>query len=71
METALYIAILVISAVMIVLVILQSRGGGINRDTSSIQRTRRGIEKTLYQATIVLGVTFLVLALITSLPIFS
>jgi len=71
METALYIAILVISAVMSVLVILQSHGGGINRDTSSIQRTRRGIEKTLYQATIVLGVTFLLLALITSLPIFS
>ncbi|MBO9312393.1 MAG: preprotein translocase subunit SecG [Chloroflexus sp.] len=71
METALYIAILVISVVMSVLVILQSRGGGINRDASSIQRTRRGVEKTLYQATIALGVTFLLLALITSLPIFS
>ncbi|WP_322496167.1 preprotein translocase subunit SecG [Chloroflexus sp.] len=71
METALYIAILVISAVMSVLVILQSRGGGLNRDASSMYHTRRGIEKTLYQATIVLGVSFLLLALITSLPIFN
>jgi len=42
-----------------------------NRDTSSIYRTRRGLEKTLYQATLVLSVSFLLLSLIASLPIFG
>jgi preprotein translocase subunit SecG len=71
-EIALYIAMLLISAVLIALVVIQSRSPGMaNRDTSSIYRTRRGLEKTMHQATITLGVTFLLLALITSLPIFS
>lgn len=72
METGLYIALLVISITMIGLVILQGRSAGLqSRDTSSIYRTKRGLEKTIYQTTIVLSVVFLVLALITSLPIFG
>lgn len=72
MEIALYIAIIVISAALIALVVLQARSPGMaNRDTSSIYRTRRGLEKTLYQATLVLGVSFLLLSLIASLPIFG
>lgn len=72
MELALYIALLIISIVLVVLVVLQARSAGMaNRDTSSIYRTRRGLEKTMHQATIALGVIFLVLALIASLPIFA
>lgn len=72
MEIALYFAMIIISAVLVVLVVLQARSPGMaNRDTSSVYRTRRGLEKTLHQATIALGVTFLLLALITSLPIFA
>jgi preprotein translocase subunit SecG len=53
-------------------VVLQARTAGMaNRDTSSIYRTRRGLEKTMHQATIALSVAFLLLALITSLPIFN
>lgn len=71
MEFALYSAILLISFVLIVLVVVQSRSPGMaNRDASSIYRTRRGLEKTMHQATIALGVAFLILSLITSLPIF-
>jgi preprotein translocase subunit SecG len=71
-ETALYIATLIVCTVLIILVVLQARTAGMaNRDTSSIYRTRRGVEKTLHQATIVLAAVFLLLALITSLPIFS
>ena len=71
METALYIALIIICAALIGLVILQGRTAGLqSRDTSSIYRTKRGLEKTIYQATIVLAVVFLILALITSLPIF-
>ncbi|HEU5101679.1 MAG TPA: preprotein translocase subunit SecG, partial [Roseiflexaceae bacterium] len=68
----LYLALIIISITLIGLVILQGRTAGLqNRDTSSIYRTKRGLEKTLHQATIVLAVVFLVLALITSLPIFG
>jgi preprotein translocase subunit SecG len=71
-ELALFIALIIICAVLITLVVLQARTAGMaNRDTSSIYRTRRGLEKTLHQATIALSVAFLILALITSLPIFS
>lgn len=72
METALYIALIIISITLIGLVILQGRTAGLqSRDSSSIYRTKRGLEKTLHQATIVLAVVFLLLALITSLPIFG
>ncbi|MBX0330624.1 preprotein translocase subunit SecG [Oscillochloris sp. ZM17-4] len=72
MELALYIAMLIICAVLIILVVIQARTAGMtNSDSSSIYRTRRGLEKTMHQATIALAVAFLLLALITSLPIFG
>ena len=72
MEVALFVATLIVSVVLIVLVVLQARTAGMaNRDTSSIYRTRRGVEKTLYQTTVTLAVVFLLLALITSLPLFA
>lgn len=72
METALYIALIIISLTLIGLVILQGRTAGLqSRDSSSIYRTKRGLEKTLHQATIVLAVVFLLLALISSLQIFG
>lgn len=71
MEIALYIAIIILSVVLTLLVVLQSRTAGMaNRDASSIYRTRRGAEKTLHQATIVLATAFLIISLIASLPIF-
>jgi preprotein translocase subunit SecG len=71
-EIALFIAMIIVSAVLTALVVVQARTAGMaNRDTSSIYRTRRGLEKTLHQATIALAVVFLVLALVTSLPIFA
>ena len=72
MEYALYIAQVILSVVLTTLVVLQVRTAGMqNRDSSSIYRTRRGLEKTLYQTTIAVAVMFLLLALITSLPIFG
>jgi preprotein translocase subunit SecG len=72
LETGLYIALIIISIALIGLVILQGRNAGLqSRDSSSIYRTKRGLEKTLYQATIALAVAFLLLALISSLPIFG
>lgn len=72
METAFYIAQLLICAALIVVVVLQARTAGMqNRDAGSIYRTRRGLEKTLYQTTIVLAVVFLLLSLLISLPLFG
>jgi preprotein translocase subunit SecG len=63
---------MIISFALIGLVILQGRNAGLqSRDSSSMYRTRRGLEKTIHQTTIALAVVFLVLALITSLPIFG
>lgn len=72
MEYALYIAQVILCVVLMTLVVLQVRTAGMqNRDSSSIYRTRRGLEKTLYQTTVAVAVMFLILALITSLPIFN
>ncbi|HEU5090590.1 MAG TPA: preprotein translocase subunit SecG [Roseiflexaceae bacterium] len=71
MELALYIALMIISVTLIFLVVLQGRNAGLQSNAaSSIYRTKRGLEKTVYQATIVLGVVFLIMSLIASLPIF-
>lgn len=71
MEIALNIALIILGAVLTFLVVLQGRNAGLqSSDASSIYRTKRGLEKTVFQATIVLGIIFLVLALIASLPFF-
>lgn len=71
MEIALYIALIILGSVLTFLVVLQGRNAGLqSRNTSSIYRTKRGLEKTIHQATIVIGVVFLVLSLVASLPIF-
>jgi preprotein translocase subunit SecG len=67
-EIALYTALIIVSAALTFLVVVQGRTAGLQqRDT--IYRTKRGIEKTMHQATIALAVVFLLLALIASLPI--
>lgn len=72
METAFSIALIALASVLTFLVVLQGRKAGLqSRDASSIYQTKRGLEKTVFQATIVVGVLFLVVALIASLPIFG
>lgn len=71
MEIALYIAVIITGVTLTFLVVLQGRTAGLqSRDSSSMVRTKRGLEKTIHQATIVLGVIFLILSLIASLPLF-
>ncbi len=72
METALSISLIVLGAALSLLVVLQGRNAGLqSRDASSIYQTKRGLEKTMFQATIVLGILFLVVALVASLPLFG
>ncbi len=71
MRVALDLAQVVIALLLIVLVLLQGKGNSasafFNREAATTYRTRRGIERTLLQATIVIGVIFSILSLINNL----
>ena len=59
---------IIISLALIGLTVMQSRGAGLGRmfgGDSSIYRTRRGVEKTMYNLTIILAVVFFVISLLS------
>lgn len=61
---------LIISAALIGLTVIQSKTAGLGRmfgSDSSIYRTRRGVEKTIFNLTIVLAVVFFVTSLLSVL----
>jgi preprotein translocase subunit SecG len=69
-QTYLNVVEIVVSAVLIVMLIAQSRGTGFtgtSQDQTTVFRTRRGIEKTLFQATMVLAVLFVVVSIASGL----
>ena len=61
------IALIIISVLLIVSVILQSKGAGLGglsgADAGSVFTARRGVERTLFLATIVLSVLFFALVI--------
>jgi preprotein translocase subunit SecG len=67
MATYLDIALIIISVLLILSVILQSKGAGLGglsgADTGSVFTARRGVERTLFRLTIVLSVIFFILVL--------
>jgi preprotein translocase subunit SecG len=67
MVTYLNIALIIISVLLILSVILQSKGAGLGgltgADTGSIFTARRGVERTLFWVTIVLSVIFFALVI--------
>jgi preprotein translocase subunit SecG len=57
---------ILISVALIALVLMQTRGEGFSATfsaDSSIFRTRRGVEKTLFQLTIGVGVLFVIVSI--------
>ncbi|MEA2639351.1 MAG: preprotein translocase subunit SecG [Chloroflexota bacterium] len=61
---------ILVSLLLIVLVLMQLRGSGFSTgysSDSSIYRTRRGMERTLFQMTIGVGVAFVVLSVLSVL----
>ena len=58
---------LLISVLLVVVILVQVNegGGGLFGSASSTVRTRRGLEKTLYQFTIFLAVSFVVISIIS------
>jgi preprotein translocase subunit SecG len=70
MTTILNIVQIIICVLLSVLILLQVRGAGLGRtfgsDSGSIKRTRRGLEKTVFQFTIVLAVAFVLISVATA-----
>ncbi|GAB4581140.1 MAG: hypothetical protein Fur0022_38870 [Anaerolineales bacterium] len=71
METVINIALIIISTALIASVVLQSKGAGLGglsgQDSGGFFSARRGIEKTLFYATIAFSVIFFVLAIVAVL----
>ena len=68
MQTYLSVAQIVLSVALILAVLFQVRGGGLGGifgQPSTVFRTKRGVEKTLFQLTIVLVVLFIIVSIIT------
>ncbi len=67
METYLDIALIITSIALIAVVVLQSKGAGLGgltgSDMGAVFTARRGLEKTLFQLTILLSVLFFALTL--------
>lgn len=71
MHTAIHLATIIVSVVLMLVILLQTKGsefsGAFGGDTGSIYKTRRGVEKTLFQFTIVIAVVFILLTILTDL----
>jgi preprotein translocase subunit SecG len=72
-DIAINLVMIIISAVLIFIILLQTKGssfsGAFGGGSDSIQRTRRGFEKTLFQFTIGIATFFVVVAVISSLAL--
>ena len=63
MSTYLNIIQIIVAITLIVLTVMQSKEAGLGRmfgGDSSIYHTRRGVEKTMYNLTIILAVVFFI-----------
>ncbi len=67
METFLYVAQIIVALALILVALLQTRGGGLGGifgQADTVYRTKRGVEKTMFQLTIALAVIFIVLSIV-------
>ena len=68
MQIYLNIAQIVLSIALVMAILLQVRGGGLGGifgQADTVFRTKRGVERTLFQLTIVLVVLFIIVSIIT------
>jgi preprotein translocase subunit SecG len=68
MQLYIYIGQLLVSVALIFVILLQAKGsglGGIFGQADTVYRTKRGVEKTLFQLTIALAVLFIALSVIS------
>ena len=68
MQTYISIAQIVLSTALILAVLLQVRGGGLGGifgQPDTVYRTKRGVERTLFQLTVALVVLFIIVSLVS------
>lgn len=68
MQVAFQIATIILSVLMVVLILLQVRGDGLGsafggETGTGLTRTRRGLEKLLFQITVVVAIVFLTICI--------
>lgn len=71
MQTFVNIALIVLSIALVAAILLQTRGGGLGSvfggdSVGGQYKTRRGLEKTLFQITIGLSIAFFALVLVAT-----
>ena len=67
MSIYLSIAQIIIAVALIIAILLQVKGGGLGGifgQADTVYRTKRGVEKTLFQITIALTVVFVALSIV-------
>lgn len=67
MPSYLIIAQVLVAIALIIVVMMQVKGGGLGGifgQSDGVYRTRRGVEKSLFQITIVLAVLFVILSIL-------
>ena len=68
MQAYLNIVQIVLSVVLVVVILIQTKGsgiGGIFGAETSVFRTRRGVQKTLFQFTVALAAIFVLVSLLS------
>ncbi len=68
MQTYLNLAQIVLAASLVLIILFQVRGGGLGGifgQPDTVYRTKRGLEKTMFQITIALAVLFIIVAIIS------
>ena len=68
MQTYLNVAQIVLAVALTLIILLQVRGGGLGGifgQADTVYRTKRGLEKTMFQLTIALAVLFIIVAIIS------
>ena len=68
MQTYLNVAQIVLAAALVLIILLQVRGGGLGGifgQPDTVYRTKRGIEKTMFQLTIALAILFIIIAIVS------
>jgi len=67
MQTYFNVAQIILAVALILVILLQVRGGGLGGifgQADTVYRTKRGVEKTLFQLTITLVVLFVIISVI-------
>jgi len=68
MQAYLSVAQIVLAVALVLIILLQVRGGGLGGifgQPDTVYRTKRGVEKTMFQLTIALAALFIIVAIIS------